>query len=77
MINSWREKNGFNHEEFGKLCGFKGKNPATLSVRICLQGKKKYWKLPSAEIMILIQDKITQGEVKIEDMVRDYVRKSK
>lgn len=76
-LNEYRESNKMTFEQLGKLCGFGGKNPATLAVRICLQGSSKYWKLPNAETLIKIQDQITKGKVKIEDMVRAYATAKK
>lgn len=50
-------------------------NPACLAQRWCLEGSKKFWSLPKAEMMIKIQDEITKGKVTIEEMVREYQRK--
>jgi len=50
-------------------------NPACLAQRWCLTGNSKFWSLPKANMMIKIQDEITQGKVTIEEMVREYVRK--
>lgn len=50
-------------------------NPACLAQRWCLRGAKKFWSLPKADMMIKIQDEITQGKVTIEEMVREYQRK--
>lgn len=76
-LNEYRIENKLTFEQFAKQIGFKGKNPATLAVRICLQGSKKYFKLPSTDRMIFIQDTLTKGKVKIEDMVREYDKAKK
>ena len=76
-LNDYRIEKGLTFEQLAKNLGFKGKNPATLAVRICLSGNPRYWKLPNAEMMIKIQDDITKGQVKIEEMVRSFLRKKK
>lgn len=52
-------------------------NPACMTQRWCLKSQKKYHTLPPVEMMIKIQDEVTDGQVTIERMVRDLAKKRK
>ena len=68
-LAEWRKKQGISHYTLGTMLGIKSINPATNSMRICLESKEKRFPRPKMVKKIL---EVTKGEVKIEDLYRAW-----
>ena len=68
-LAEWRKKQGISHYKLGTLLGIKSINPATNSMRICLESKEKRFPRPKMVKKIL---EVTKNEVKIEDLYRAW-----
>jgi murein endopeptidase len=68
-LSEWRKKQGISHYTLGTMLGIKSINPATNSMRICLESKEKRFPRPKMVKKIL---EVTKGEVKIEDLYRAW-----
>jgi len=68
-LKEWRKKQGISHYTLGTMLGIKSINPATNSMRICLESKEKRFPRPKMVKKIL---EVTKGEVKIEDLYRAW-----
>ena len=68
-LAEWRKKQGISHYTLGTMLGIKSINPATNSLRICLESKEKRFPRPKMVKKIL---EVTKNEVKIEDLYRAW-----
>ena len=68
-LAEWRKKQGISHYTLGTMLGIKSINPATSSMRICLESKEKRFPRPKMVKKIL---EVTKNEVKIEDLYRAW-----
>ena len=68
-LAEWRKKQGISHYKLGTMLGIRSINPATNSMRICLESKEKRFPRPKMVKKIL---EVTKNEVKIEDLYRAW-----
>ena len=68
-LAEWRKKQGISHYKLGTMLGIRSINPATNSMRICLESKEKRFPRPRMVKKIL---EVTKNEVKIEDLYRAW-----
>ena len=68
-LKEWRKKQGISHYTLGTMLGIRSINPATNSMRICLESKEKRFPRPKMVKKIL---EVTKYEVKIEDLYRAW-----
>jgi len=68
-LAEWRKKQGISHYKLGTLLGIKSINPATNSMRYCLESKTKRFPKPKMVKKIL---EVTKGKVTLQDLYQSW-----
>ena len=66
-LAEWRKKQGISHYKLGTMLGIRSINPATNSMRICLESKEKRFPKPKMVKRIL---EVTKKEVTLDDLYK-------
>lgn len=73
----WKEGNGKSFYFVGLDLGIRTLNPAVNVQRYCLCGNDpKHWRFPRPEMIRKIE-KLTKGKVKADDLIDDWIEKTK
>ena len=68
-LAEWRKKQGISHYTLGTMLGINSINPATNSMRYCLESKEKRFPKPRMVKKIL---EVTKGKVSLQDLYESW-----
>jgi len=68
-LAEWRKKQGISYYKLGTMLGIKSINPATNTMRLCLESKTKRFPKPKMVKKIL---EVTKKEVTIDDLYKAW-----
>ena len=68
-LKEWRKKQGISHYTLGTMLGIRSINPATNSMRYCLESKEKRFPKPRMVKKIL---EVTNGKVSLQDLYESW-----
>jgi hypothetical protein len=68
-LSEWRKQQGISHYTLGTMLGIRSINPATNSMRYCLESKEKRFPKPNMVKKIL---EVTKGKVSLQDLYQAW-----